>query len=88
MGGKDQVVAGPGSGLVKAVWLVFLIGVSWKQVCYSQVVRGLGSGWMNLLEIVLFCAPVGSPGATEPTPWLPGLGIPFPQGFLLLWSPL
>ena len=32
-----------------------------------------------------FSAPVGSPGATEPTQWLPGVGIPFPEGFLLLW---
>ena len=32
------------------------------------------------------CAPVGSPGATEPTPWLPGVCIPFSEGFLLLWS--
>ena len=37
-------------------------------------------------NIIQFCAPVGSPGATEPTPWLPGVGIPFPKGSLLLWS--
>ena len=35
-------------------------------------------------NIIPFCAPIGSPGATEPTPWLPGVGIPFPGGFLLL----
>ena len=39
--------------------------------------------WENIIR---FCAPVGSPGATEPTPWLPRVGIPFPGGFLLLWS--
>ena len=37
-------------------------------------------------EIIPFCALVGSPGAAELTPWLPGVGIPFPGGFLLLWS--
>ena len=37
-------------------------------------------------NIIPFCAPVKSPGATEPTPWLPEVGIPFPGGFLLLWS--
>ena len=39
-----QVVVGPGFGLVGAVWLVFVRGVKWKQVCYSQVVCGLGVG--------------------------------------------
>ena len=29
-------------------------------------------------NIIPLCAPVGSPGATEPTPRLPGVGIPFP----------
>ena len=38
-------------------------------------------------EINPFCAPVGSPGSTEPIPWLPGVGIPFPRGSLLLSSP-
>ena len=37
-------------------------------------------------ENIPFCAPVASPGATEPTSWLPGVGIPFPGGLLLLWS--
>ena len=35
---------GPGSGLVGAVWWVFVRGVSWKQVCYLQVLRELGVG--------------------------------------------
>ena len=30
-----QVVVEPGSGLVGAVWWVFVRGVRWKQVCYS-----------------------------------------------------
>ena len=38
---RRQVVVGPGSGLVGAVWLVFVRGVRGKQVCYVQVVRGL-----------------------------------------------
>ena len=32
-----------------------------------------------------FHAPVGSPGATDSAPWLPGVGISLPGGFLLLW---
>ena len=36
-------------------------------------------------EIIPFFALVGSPGAAELTPWLTGIGIPFP-GFLLLLS--
>ena len=36
-------------------------------------------------EITPFCALVGFPGAPELTPWLPGVGIPFPGGFFL-WS--
>ena len=36
-------------------------------------------------NIIPFCAPE-SPGAPESTPWLPGVGISFPGGFLLLWS--
>ena len=32
-------------------------------------------------ENISFCAPVESPGATEPTPWFPGIG-----GFLLLFQ--
>ena len=39
-------------------------------------------------NIIPFYAPEGSPGAKEPTQWLPGVGFPFPGGFLLLWSPL
>ena len=31
-------------------------------------------------NIIPFCAPIESPGATELTPWLPEEGIPF------LWS--
>ena len=38
-------------------------------------------------ENIPFCVSVDSPGATEPTPWTPGVGIPFPGGSLLLWSP-
>ena len=37
-------------------------------------------------KIIPFCALVGSPGAAELTPWLPGVGIPFPEGFFLFWS--
>ena len=37
-------------------------------------------------EILPFCSPVGSPGATEPTPWFPGVGTPFQRSFLLFWS--
>ena len=33
-------------------------------------------------NIILLCAPV----ATESTPWLPGVGILFPRGFLHFWS--
>ena len=45
MGGKETgCIVGPGSGLVGAVWFVFVRGVRWKQVCYSQVVHGLGVG--------------------------------------------
>ena len=41
---RRQVVMVPGSGLVGAVWWVFVRGVRWKQVCYTQVVHGLGVG--------------------------------------------
>ena len=37
-------------------------------------------------EVTPFCALVGSPGAAELTPWLPGVGISFPGGFFLFWS--
>ena len=37
-----QVTVGPGLGLVGSVLSVFVRGVRRKQVCYSQVVRGLG----------------------------------------------
>ena len=37
-------VVGSGSGLVGAVWLVFVSGVRGKKVCYLQVVNGLGVG--------------------------------------------
>ena len=37
-------------------------------------------------HIIPFCAPVESPVATKPTPWLQGVGISFPGGFLLLLS--
>ena len=43
MGGKE-VVVGPGSGLVGAVWWVFVRGVRWKQVCYLQAVLILHQG--------------------------------------------
>ena len=39
---RRQVVVGPESGLVVAVWWVF---VRWKQVCYLQVVCELGVGF-------------------------------------------
>ena len=39
-----QVVVGPGLGLIGSVWSVFVRGVRREQVCYSQVVRGLGVG--------------------------------------------
>ena len=42
---RRQVVVGPGSGLIGAVWWVFVRGVRWKQVCYIQVVHGLGVRW-------------------------------------------
>ena len=35
---------GPGSGLVGAVWSLFVSGMRWKKVCYLQVVCGLGVG--------------------------------------------
>ena len=35
---------GPGSGLIGAVFLVFVRGMRWKLVCYLQVVHGLGVG--------------------------------------------
>ena len=40
---RRQVVV-PGSGLVGAVWSVFVRWVRWKQVCHLQVVHGLGVG--------------------------------------------
>ena len=39
-----QVVVWPGLELIGSVWSVFVRGVRRKQVCYSQVVRGLGVG--------------------------------------------
>ena len=39
-----QVVVEPGSGVVGVVWWVFVRGLRWKQVCYLQVVCGLGVG--------------------------------------------
>ena len=36
--------------------------------------------------IVLLCALVVPPGAAELTPCVPGVGIPFPGDFFLLWS--
>ena len=39
-----RVVVGPGLGLIGSVWSVFVRGVRRKQVCFSQVVRGLGVG--------------------------------------------
>ena len=41
---RRQVVVGPGSGLVGAVWSLFVSGMRWKKVCYLQVVCGLGVG--------------------------------------------
>ena len=37
-------------------------------------------------ENIMFCVSIGSPGATEPTPRLPGVGIPIQGGLLLHWS--
>ena len=45
---------------------------------FDQGVVLLQGGEDGARKIIPFCAPIGSPGATEPTPWLPG--------FLLLWS--
>ena len=50
---RRQVVVGPGSGLAGAIRLVFVRGVRWKQVCYLQVVRGLGVGSVRLDESVV-----------------------------------
>ena len=33
-----------------------------------------------------FCAPLGTPGATETAPWLPGVAIPLSGRVLLFWS--
>ena len=57
-----------------------------KNKCYDHATVLLQGGEDGARNIIPFCAPVGSPGATEPIPWLPGVGIPFPGGFLLLWS--
>ena len=58
----------------------------WERINVSSRVQFLLHGGEDEAgENIPFCVPVGSPGATEPTPWLPG-GIPFPGGFLLLWS--
>ena len=50
--------------------------------CFDQGIfllhRGGGGG---AREINPFCALLGSSGAAELTPWLPGVGIPFPGGF-------
>ena len=53
--------------------------------CFSQVTVLLQGGENGAWEIIPFCAPIEPPGATELSPWLPGDGIPFPGGFLLLW---
>ena len=54
--------------------------------CFDQGTILLQGGEHGAREIIHFCAPVECPGAKEPTPWLPVVGIPFPPGFLLLWS--
>ena len=54
--------------------------------CFNQGTILLHEGEDGAWEISSFCALVGSPGASELTPWLPGVGIPFPGGFFLLWS--
>ena len=41
---RRQVVVGPGLGLIVSVWAVFVRGVRREQVCFSQVVCGLGVG--------------------------------------------
>ena len=54
--------------------------------CFDKGTVLLHGGEDEAWEIIPLCALEGSPGATEPIPWLPGVGIPFPGGFLLLWS--
>ena len=57
--------------------------------CFDQGTVLLQGEEDGAREIIPFCALVGSCGATEPTPWLPGVGIHFPTGFLfLLVSPV
>ena len=53
--------------------------------CFDQGTVLLPGGEDEAWEIIPFFAPVGSPEATEPTPWLPRVCIPFPQGFFCLW---
>ena len=48
--------------------------------CFDQgtvLLHGVEDGGAR--ETFPFCALIGSPGATELTPWLPGVGIPFPE---------
>ena len=57
-----------------------------KNKCFDQGNFLLQGGDDGAREIIPFFAPVGSPGATEPTSLFPGVGTPFPGAFLLLWS--
>ena len=63
-------------------WVIF----EGENKCFDQGTVLLKGGEDGAWEIISCCGPVGSPGATEPSPWLPGVGIPFPQGFLVHWS--
>ena len=54
--------------------------------CQDQVKVLMHGGKDEAGGNILFCAPVGSPGSTEPNTCLPGVGIPVPGGFLILWS--
>ena len=57
-----------------------------ENTCLDQGTVLLHGGEDEAGKYFPLCAPEGSRGATEPTPWLPGVGIPFPGGFLPLWS--
>ena len=62
-----QVVMGPGLGLIGSVWSVFVRGVRREQVCYSQVVRGLGVGLVvsGRKEGAGYITPHVAPGAQQ-----------------------
>ena len=60
--------------------------VGGENKCLKQGTVPLQGGEDEAGGNVPFLAPVGSPGATEFSSWLPGVGIPLSGGFLLLWS--